>query len=96
MAARNDARRFLERLPPRARAVAWLTYVDGMLQHEVAETLGVSRRTVVNSLNQVRTRLGRSSRGGLTVTRCDFCGPCFVRGERLRLRNRTGQRVEDA
>jgi RNA polymerase sigma factor (sigma-70 family) len=69
MAARNDARRFLERLPPRARAVAWLTYVDGMLQHEVAETLGVSRRTVVNSLNQVRTRLGRSSRGGLTVTR---------------------------
>jgi predicted DNA-binding protein (UPF0251 family) len=40
-----------------------------VLQHEVAETLGVSRRTVVNSLNQVRTRLGRSSRGGLTVTR---------------------------
>src|SRR5260221_11900252 len=54
MAARNDARRFLERLPPRARAIAWLTYVDGMLQQEVAETLGVSRRTVVNYLNQVR------------------------------------------
>src|SRR5204863_849482 len=32
MAARNDARRLLERLPPRARAIAWLTYVDGMLQ----------------------------------------------------------------
>jgi len=52
--ARNDARRFLERLPPRARAVAWLTYVDGMLQKEVAATLGVSRRTVVNHLTQVR------------------------------------------
>lgn len=56
MAARNDARRFLQRLSPRARAVAWLTYVDGMLQHEVAATLGVSRRTVVNYLNEVRAR----------------------------------------
>jgi RNA polymerase sigma-70 factor (ECF subfamily) len=69
MAARNDARRFLERLPPRARAVAWLIYVDGMLQQEVAEALGVSRRTVVNSLNQVRTRFGQSSRGGLALSR---------------------------
>ncbi len=69
MAARNDARRFLERLPPRARAIAWLTYVDGMLQQEVAETLGVSRRTVVNYLNQVRSRLEQSSRGGLAMAR---------------------------
>lgn len=69
MAARNDARRFLERLPPRARAIAWLTYVDGMLQQEVAETLGVSRRTVVNYLNQVRTRLEQSSRPGLAMAR---------------------------
>lgn len=69
MAARNDARRFLERLPPRARAIAWLTYVDGMLQQEVADTLGVSRRTVVNYLNQVRTRLGQSSRGELAMAR---------------------------
>ena len=69
MAARNDARRFLERLPPRARAIAWLTYVDGMLQQEVAETLGVSRRTVVNYLSQVRTRLEQSSRGGLAMAR---------------------------
>jgi RNA polymerase sigma-70 factor (ECF subfamily) len=69
LAAQNDARRFLERLPPRARAIAWLTYVDGMLQHEVAETLGVSRRTVVNYLSQVRTRLQQSSRGGLAIAR---------------------------
>ena len=69
MAARNDAQRFLERLPPRARAIAWLTYVDGMLQQEVAETLGVSRRTVVNYLHQVRSRLQQSSRAGLAVAR---------------------------
>ena len=69
MAARNDAQRLLERLPPRARAIAWLTYVDGMLQQEVAETLGVSRRTVVNHLNQVRSRLQQSSRGGLLMAR---------------------------
>lgn len=69
MAARNDAQRFLERLPPRARAIAWLTYVDGMLQHEVAETLGVSRRTVVNYLNQVRSRQQQSARGGLLMAR---------------------------
>jgi RNA polymerase sigma-70 factor (ECF subfamily) len=57
MAARNDARRLLERLPPRARTVALLIYVDGMVQHEVAETLGVSRRTVVNYLSRVRACL---------------------------------------
>ena len=69
MAARNDAQRFLERLPPRARAIAWLTYVDGMLQQEVAETLGVSRRTVVNYLNQVRSRLQQSTRSSLAMAR---------------------------
>jgi RNA polymerase sigma-70 factor (ECF subfamily) len=69
MAARNDAQRFLERLPPRARAIAWLTYVDGMLQQEVAETLGVSRRTVVNYLNQVRARRQQCARGGLAMAR---------------------------
>ena len=69
MAARGDARRLLERLPPRARAIAWLTYVDGMLQQEVAEALGVSRRTVVNYLNQVKTRVQVGSRNGLVMAR---------------------------
>ena len=69
MAARNDVQRFLERLPERARAIAWLTYVDGMLQQEVAETLGVSRRTVVNYLNQVRARLQQSGRADLAMAR---------------------------
>ncbi|HEY3667447.1 MAG TPA: sigma-70 family RNA polymerase sigma factor [Polyangiaceae bacterium] len=59
--ARGDARRFLERLPPRARAVAWLTFVDGMLQKEVAAMLGVSRRTVVNHLSQVRACMKEES-----------------------------------
>jgi len=60
----NDARRFLERLPPRARAVAWLTFVDGMLQKEVAATLGVSRRTVVSHLSQVRAKMKEVSVSG--------------------------------
>ncbi|HKY36638.1 MAG TPA: RNA polymerase sigma factor [Polyangiaceae bacterium] len=50
------ARDFLKRLPSRDRDIAWLTYVDGMLQQEVADTLGVSRRTVVNYLSRVRSR----------------------------------------
>jgi RNA polymerase sigma-70 factor (ECF subfamily) len=60
LAARNDARRFLARLPPRARAVALLTYVDGMRQQEVAAILGVSRRTVVNCLTRVRESVAQS------------------------------------
>ncbi len=61
MAARHDALRLLERLPPRARSVALLTYVDGMLQHEVAEALGVSRRTVVSYLTRVRECAGETA-----------------------------------
>lgn len=54
--ARSDLRGLLESLPPRACAVAWLTYVDGMLQQEVADTLGVSRRTVVSELHRIRAK----------------------------------------
>jgi RNA polymerase sigma factor (sigma-70 family) len=52
--ARGQLAHLLERLPPRVRHVARLTYVEGMLQHEVAEALGVSRRTVVSCLSQLR------------------------------------------
>lgn len=69
MAARGDARRLLERLPPKARAIAWLTYVDGMLQQEVAEALGVSRRTVVNYLNQVKSRVQVEPRNAWAMAR---------------------------
>jgi RNA polymerase sigma factor (sigma-70 family) len=52
--ARGQLAHLLERLPPRVRDVARLTYVEGMLQQEVAEALGVSRRTVVSCLSQLR------------------------------------------
>jgi RNA polymerase sigma factor (sigma-70 family) len=55
--ARSEMEQLLDGLPQRARDVARLTYVDGMLQHEVAQTLGVSRRTVVNYLSQLRSRV---------------------------------------
>lgn len=57
LVARSDARDFLQQLSPRARAVTWLTYVDGMLQREVADLLGVSRRTVVSELHRAQLAL---------------------------------------
>jgi RNA polymerase sigma factor (sigma-70 family) len=59
VAARSELGRIMERLPARARDVVRLTYVEGMLQHEVAEALGVSRRTVLNDLNCLRSRRER-------------------------------------
>jgi RNA polymerase sigma factor (sigma-70 family) len=54
--ARSEVGQLFERLPKRARDVARLTYVEGMLQQEVAQALGVSRRTVVNCLTELRSR----------------------------------------
>lgn len=54
--ARGELGRLLDGLPQRARDVALLTYVEGMPQQDVAEALGLSRRTVVNYLNQLRSR----------------------------------------
>jgi RNA polymerase sigma factor (sigma-70 family) len=55
--ARSEVAELLQRLPRRARDVARLTYVEGMLQQEVAQKLGVSRRTVVSCLTQLRSCL---------------------------------------
>lgn len=44
------ARRLIGRAPEHLRAPAWMHYVDGLDQGEVAVTLQVSRRTVVNYL----------------------------------------------
>lgn len=55
--ARSQVEQLLDRLPPRTRDVARLTYVEGMLQQEVADALGVSRRTVVSCLSQLRSCL---------------------------------------
>lgn len=59
LAARSDLRCFLTQLPRRACVVAWLTFGHGMLQQEVADVLGVSRRTVVTDLNRIRSSLSR-------------------------------------
>lgn len=47
--------RIVQRSPPSTRAVAWLYHVDGLEQCEVAEVLGISRRTVVNRLSDFST-----------------------------------------
>jgi RNA polymerase sigma-70 factor (ECF subfamily) len=57
LVARSAARDLFRQLSPRARAVTWLTYVDGMLQREVADLLGVSRRTVVSELHRAQLAL---------------------------------------
>jgi RNA polymerase sigma-70 factor (ECF subfamily) len=50
LADREFILRLVERLPRRLSVPAWLHYVDGLDQTEVARTLGVTRRTVVNRL----------------------------------------------
>ena len=47
---RDFARRVISRAPEKVASVAWLHYVDGLDQGEVARVLGISRRTVVNRL----------------------------------------------
>ena len=50
LADRDLARRIIERAPEDQALIAWLHHVDGLNQEEVAETLELSRRTVVNKL----------------------------------------------
>lgn len=52
LADRDLAARIVERAPTKLRVVAWLHYVDGLEQAEVARVLDISRRTVVNRLNE--------------------------------------------
>lgn len=47
---RDLARKVIARAPEDQRAIAWLHYVDGLEQEEVARTMDVSRRTVTNKL----------------------------------------------
>lgn len=44
------ARRVIENAPRKYRVVAWLHFVDGLTQEEVAHTLQISRRTVGSRL----------------------------------------------
>lgn len=53
---RQLALQLLERAPMPLRAPALLYYVDGLEQDQVAKTLGVSRRTVINRLQEFQDR----------------------------------------
>jgi len=50
IADRDLGRRMTLRAPAHVRTVAWLYHVEGLAQHEIAEEVGISRRTVVNYL----------------------------------------------
>ena len=50
LADQQLARTIVLRAPEKLRACAWLHYVDGLTQDEVAQVLGISRRSVVNHL----------------------------------------------
>jgi RNA polymerase sigma-70 factor, ECF subfamily len=63
---RDLALRLVERAPEKLRATVLLYYVDGLEQEQVAKTLGVSRRTVINRLQEFseRSRKFVSREGG--------------------------------
>jgi RNA polymerase sigma-70 factor (ECF subfamily) len=62
---RQLAQHIVHEMPEKLRAVAWLYHVDGLEQAEVADILGISRRTVVNRLAEFQKRgqrlFGRTS-----------------------------------
>lgn len=51
---RNLVLRLLERVSAETAVIAWLHHVDGLDQSEVAEVVGISRRTVVNRLSKLK------------------------------------------
>lgn len=50
LANRDAVARIIRRSPEKLRAPAWLHYIDGLDQGEVARVLGISRRSVTNRL----------------------------------------------
>lgn len=65
LADRDLAEQIVERAHEKVRVVAWLHYVDGLDQGEVARVLDISRRTVLNRLAEfmenARKFLGRTA-----------------------------------
>lgn len=53
---RDLVRRILERTPMRLGAATWLHCVDGLTHDEVGEKLGISRRTVINYIDDFADR----------------------------------------
>lgn len=68
---RDLALQLVNRAPEALRAPAILYYLDGMEQEQIARTLGISRRTVINRLNEFMSRskkfLSRDGMGGTTA-----------------------------
>lgn len=56
LSAQHDAKRFLAALPDGLSRIAWLTYACGYHQDEMADVLGISRRTVVNRIRELKSR----------------------------------------
>lgn len=54
--ARDLMGRIMSKAPDRLIAVAWLHYVEGQTQQEVAQNLGLSRRTIVTFVAEIRER----------------------------------------
>lgn len=52
LADRDVVARIVRRSPEKLRAPAWLHYVDGFDQGEIARVLGISRRSVINRLGE--------------------------------------------
>lgn len=53
---RDTAMKLVNRAPEKIRAAVLLYYVDGLEQTQVADTLGISRRTVINWLQDFADR----------------------------------------
>jgi len=67
MIDRELAMKLVERAPENLRAPAVLYYIDGLEQEQVAKTLGISRRTVINRLAEFTNRSRKFIvRGGAT------------------------------
>ena len=56
MLDRDVAMKLVERTPEKLRETVILYYVDGLEQEQVARTLGISRRTVINRLQEFQER----------------------------------------
>lgn len=56
MLDRDTAMRLIKRAPEKLQEVAVLYYMDGLEQEQIATTLGISRRTVINRLQEFLDR----------------------------------------
>jgi RNA polymerase sigma-70 factor, ECF subfamily len=60
--AKDYAQSLLNGLPQRVRPIAWLAFVDGLCQDDIARELGLSRRTVTSRMRELRVRMNALTR----------------------------------